>query len=389
MSECTIIHVPKDEVNQVSEISRRLDLLDDKTKMVIMLGKGMKMPKHHDACLHIDSDDVIPAFLKAKTEIDAANIRNIKILTTDRTCGVFRELCLLLLTSIYKWEVESVIHGTSHNLSADEVRESVQKHIMNEPRDDIEILRAPLIPSDIFCYGFSTRTGGVTKAKGMSSLNLVYSSKKPDPELFVLENQRRLAEKAGFGPETIHLPQCVHGKGVHVIGREPPEHGYDGLITNRSGITLMAPGADCTTIIMADPVRLACAAIHGGWKGALEKVAPVAVEAMITEFGCDVKDILVVFGPSIGKCCLEFSLNDANRFKAIGEDCIIWREGHPKPYVDLHRAHRIMLEAVGILPEHIDDTTLTMCTLCNPDKFFSYRRDKIPFGNQVGFITLK
>jgi hypothetical protein len=33
--------------------------------------------------------------------------------------------------------------------------------------------------------------------------------------------------------------------------------------------------------------------------------------------------------------------------------------------------------------------TLTLCTSCNPELFYSHRRDHIPFGNQVGFIGLR
>lgn len=57
---------------------------------------------------------------------------------------------------------------------------------------------------------------------------------------------------------------------------------------------------------------------------------------------------------------------------------------------------RILLERGGILPENIQDDSITdqnqnitFCTACHPDKFYSHFRDGTNFGTQIGFISIK
>lgn len=54
-----------------------------------------------------------------------------------------------------------------------------------------------------------------------------------------------------------------HGSDLWIIGRREPES-YDGIVTNQSGVTLVAPGADCMPLLFADPVQKAIGAAHAG-----------------------------------------------------------------------------------------------------------------------------
>jgi len=60
------------------------------------------------------------------------------------------------------------------------------------------------LSDDIFLHGFTTRTGGISYIPALSSCNLFSSSKRRDPQVVVKENLRRLANAAGFNPETFH-----------------------------------------------------------------------------------------------------------------------------------------------------------------------------------------
>ena len=64
-------------------------------------------------------------------------------------------------------------------------------------------------------------------------------------------------------------------------------------------------------------------------------------------------------------------------------------DGKVKKHLNLQKALRLQLEDIGVSHEHIDDTPSKLCTYCNGDKFYSYRRDGRPFGTHVGFIGLK
>jgi hypothetical protein len=61
--------------------------------------------------------------------------------------------------------------------------------------------------------------------------------------------------------------------------------------------------------------------------------------------------------------------------------------GPKKDHIDLRVASRRILEEAGIAAGHIDDTP--PCTRCQPERFFSYRRDGFEGGVHMGFIGVR
>ena len=101
--------------------------------------------------------------------------------------------------------------------------------------------------------GYHTRQGGISRLRSLSSLNVLYTMRKPDPTLVIEENLRRLAVAAQFDLDHWHLAKPEHGAAVWVVdGVVPPPHKYDCLVTNTPGTTVAAPGADCCVILLAD-----------------------------------------------------------------------------------------------------------------------------------------
>ncbi|XP_039222646.1 purine nucleoside phosphorylase LACC1 isoform X2 [Crotalus tigris] len=191
-----------------------------------------------------------------------------------------------------------------------------------------------------------------------------------------------------------HSVKVNHANDVWVMGRPQPKS-YDGIVTDQRGVTIAAPGADCIPLLFADPVRKVCGAAHSGWQGTLLGVSMAVVTAMATEYGCKVKDILVVLGPSVGPCCFTLPKESAREFYKIDPTCVRCLES-PNPYVNIRRATRRLLEAGGVLPVNIQDDSITdpeqnitLCTSCYPDKFFSHVRDGENFGTHIGFISIK
>lgn len=101
--------------------------------------------------------------------------------------------------------------------------------------------------------GFHERYGGVSQLPPIASLNTIYTMRKPDSQLAINENRRRLGQAAGFDPEQLKVARVEHGKSIWVVGKTPPAY-YDGIVTNMPGITIAAPGADCSMILLADTV---------------------------------------------------------------------------------------------------------------------------------------
>ncbi|XP_064580519.1 purine nucleoside phosphorylase LACC1 [Zonotrichia leucophrys gambelii] len=352
------------------------------------------------------------ALYTVKQRLDEKDLSIIKVIVPTLRKDLMKVYIDHLFTAVYQFEFEDLqVAPDSESLQISEyhhegqmlpskdmalIQSEIQMYLESLPslKGELTILRSSLIPDDIFLHGFTTRTGGISYIPTLSSCNLFSSSKRRDPQVVVKENLRRLANAAGFNPEAFHRVKVDHANAVCIMGKTEPDD-YDGIVTDQKGVTLAAPGADCIPVLFADPVRRACGAAHSGWKGTLLGVSMATVNAMVSEYGCNMKDILVVLGPSVGPCCYRLPHESAKEFHRIDPKCV--RLFHSaNPYIDIRRATRILLERGGILPENIQDDSITdqnqnitFCTACHPDKFYSHFRDGTNFGTQIGFISIK
>ncbi|KAL2310845.1 hypothetical protein Nmel_002523 [Mimus melanotis] len=352
------------------------------------------------------------ALYAIKQRLDEKDLSIIKVILPTLRKDLMKVYIDHLFTAVYQFEFEDLqVVSDCENLQISEhqhegqtlpsqdvalIRSEIQMYLESLPslKGELTILRSSLIPGDIFLHGFTTRTGGISYIPTLSSCNLFSSSKRRDPQVVVKENLRRLANAAGFNPEAFHRVKVDHANAVCIMGKTEPNN-YDGIVTNQKGVTLAAPGADCIPVLFADPVRRACGAAHSGWKGTLLGVSMATVNAMVSEYGCNVKDILVVLGPSVGPCCYKLPHESAKEFHRIDPKCVRLFDS-ASPYIDIRRATRILLERGGLLPENIQDDSITdqnqnitLCTACHPDKFYSHFRDGTNFGTQIGFISIK
>ncbi len=253
--------------------------------------------------------------------------------------------------------------------------------------DAIRVRRSPLFSDGPggFVHGFPERTGG--ESIGLrASLNLGY--RWGDDQALVARNRARLATHEGFAPTDLQVTKHVHGTAVWCVGEplpEPPE--FDGLVCDRPGPVLGAFAADCVPILFGDPVARVCGAAHAGWRGAVAGVAERVIERMV-ERGARAADVRVALGPSIGPCCFEVGPEVESAFRdRFGAVPGMIVPGAKKAHVDLRVALVASLTRRGVLAEHVDATP--PCTRCNPERFFSYRRDGLEGGVHMGFIGLR
>ncbi|XP_005409130.1 PREDICTED: laccase domain-containing protein 1 [Chinchilla lanigera] len=336
-----------------------------------------------------------------KQKIDEKNLSSIKVIVPVHRKKLMKAFIDQLFTEVYSFEFEDLQvkngllkQSTEINMitapELEKIQDEIETYLRSLPalNGKLTIITSPLIP-DIFIHGFTTRTGGISYIPTLSSCNLFSSSKRRDPKTVVQENLRRLANTAGFHAEKFYRVKTDHGSEVWIMGKKEPEF-YDGITTNQRGVTIAALGADCIPIVFADPVKKACGVAHSGWKGTLLGVAMATVNAMTSEYGCSLEDIIVVLGPSVGPCCFTLPRESASAFHNLHPTCVRLFDS-PHPYIDIRKATRILLEQGGILPENIQDQNqdLNLCTSCHPEKFFSCVRDGLNFGTQIGFISLR
>ncbi|KAM6934582.1 purine nucleoside phosphorylase LACC1 [Xenentodon cancila] len=352
----------------------------------------------------LDSCSIAECLYRLKQTVDQLDLSSIRVVTSPRGREELVQYQQLLFTAVYNFEYTAMLMdkltcpscgGSAHTDSPGErVQEEVSGFVQQLPalKGDIRVLKSTLIP-DCFGHGFSTRAGGVSYIPTLSSLNLFISARRRDPPAVVMENRRRLALHAGFHPLPLRLVKVNHAKDVWVLGKAEPES-YDAMVTNRTGVVLTAPGADCMPILFADPVKRVIGAAHAGWKGTVMGVAMATVNAMVADFGSRASDIVVAVGPSVGVCCFTLDREQALDFTAIHPDCVPDPES-AKPHIDIRLANRVLLQRGGILPEHIHDNavtnqpSITPCTSCHPEDFFSNVRDGLNFGTQVGFLWIR
>jgi YfiH family protein len=238
------------------------------------------------------------------------------------------------------------------------------------------VLRAPSLTALGFQHGFSTRQGGVSRAP-FDSLNLG-AARGDDPE-HVAENRRRFADAVGYDAEHLFMLSQVHGGEVHEVSdHHDPQRVRDlqgDALVAAAGVVIGVRSADCVPVLLVDPGSRQVAAAHAGWRGVLAGVVPAALERLATRTGTPVAQLRAAMFPHIRRCCFEVDDALAEQLAAAGPGAgqCVFQVDDGKPYVALDEILRAQLRAAGVPEANIED--VPGCTCCDPERFFSYRRD--------------
>lgn len=238
------------------------------------------------------------------------------------------------------------------------------------------LLRSQLLSA--FPHGFTTRAGGVSPPP-WDALNL--GGLVGDAPERVRENWLRLETETGLRFARVRQ---VHGaRVVHARAPGPPAEEADGVLSTDAGVAACVSIADCVPVLLADPATGAVAAVHAGWRGTLARAAEAGVRALARLAGAPPARLLAAVGPSIGPCCYEVSQELADSFAAALGPVI--RSGGAGPRLDLWDANRRVLVAAGVPEEAVE--VVGRCTSCEPERFFSHRRDRGRTGRHAAFIA--
>lgn len=254
----------------------------------------------------------------------------------------------------------------------------------------MRVLVSRVLSAAGFPHGFSTREGGVS-APPFESLDFALLR---DPDA-LRENQRRLAEAVGFDPSRLHQTMQVHGARVVVANGDPASlvrEEADALVAEpKSENAVAVRVADCVPVLVADPASGRVSAIHAGWRGVTGRVIAAALRTM----GGAPSGFVAAIGPCIGACCFEVGADVGDQIAAASDASVVARrdEARGKAFVDLRRAVRAQLRALGLADASIDDVPSAEmhvgCTRCDAARFYSYRRDGDRSGRLVGVIAAR
>lgn len=257
--------------------------------------------------------------------------------------------------------------------------------VITENNGTVEYLRAENIP---VTHCFTTRIGGVS---GGFTAGMNIAAHRGDPFENVVRNYGLLGQALGFDPSCLVLTRQIHSDIVRPVDHTDArgldhlhQPACDALITATPGVGLVVFTADCTPVLLHDPVTGAVGAVHAGWKGTAADICGKTVAAMVREYGCRPSDIRAAIGPNIAQCCFE---TDADVPQALlqtyGDGAkvhILPRE--QKYYVNLKAMNALALQRAGVAQIEIS----THCTACMPTHYWSHRKMSDQRGSQGAII---
>ena len=278
-------------------------------------------------------------------------------------------------------------------------------------------------------HAFSTRCGDKRSRSKRGS--------KRAPTLTVGDQHRFLSELGAEGFRLAALQQrhsaivysvSAHGRSrslrydlsgypYSAPGRKPLNPTGDALVTDFPKILLSVRVADCLPVLLVDAENRAVAAVHAGWRGALNRIVEKAAGEMRRVFHSKLENLMAAIGPSIRACCYEVGEEVVEAFRGrFARPEKFFRTGltegadqgagnrrfplffsqappghqareHSGAYLDLVAVARSQLELAGLAPAQIH--VADYCTACRNDLFYSYRKEGSLAGRMVAVVGIR
>ena len=239
---------------------------------------------------------------------------------------------------------------------------------------------------------FTTRAGGVS-AVPYDSMNL--GDHVGDLPERVAANRARLQQATGT--RAVFLKQ-VHGSDVLALDVSTPQgQQADACVTVQRKLACTIMVADCLPVLLTTEEGSVVAAAHAGWRGLAGTEGQGVLESVYKSFSAlaQVKraqtaiKTIAWLGPCIGPSAFEVGPEVKAAFEAVQPEAgrlfvDIGEKGKGKYLANLPALARLRLQALGITQIYGNDGSAPWCTVSNPSRFFSHRRDAGISGNGFG-----
>jgi purine-nucleoside/S-methyl-5'-thioadenosine phosphorylase / adenosine deaminase len=244
----------------------------------------------------------------------------------------------------------------------------------------------------------TTREGGVSAAP-YASLNL--GDHVGDRAADVQAN--RAALRSAIGARPVFLQQ-VHGCDVLSLSPGTRDGSVaDACETQAPGIACTIMVADCLPVLFTDRSGSWVAAAHAGWRGLAGEGGQGVLEAVLKSFQASARhesgqtaikseanELLAWLGPCIGPQAFEVGAEVREAFCATdgGAAAHFKPQGSAGKYLaDLPGLARRRLQALGVMRVSGNDGSAAWCTVSDPARFFSHRRDTARLGGSGRFAA--
>jgi polyphenol oxidase len=256
---------------------------------------------------------------------------------------------------------------------------------MTAMTDHAEFLESRVLRDAGFRHAFFTRNGGASEGAYRS---LSFSIAAGDDAQHVSQNLERAAVALGVASRRVHFLSQVHGNLTHTLSGNETQAELvrvegDALASRAPGLACGVRSADCVPVLLADRKSGAVAAAHAGWRGAVNGIVSSAVAALRAL--APNPDLIAAIGPHISVAAFEVSEDVAQTLLEASLDPEIVDRTRAKPHVNLRRMLRAELLGLGLADGSIDD--VSGCTVLEPARFFSFRRDGKASGRHLSAIV--
>jgi hypothetical protein len=238
----------------------------------------------------------------------------------------------------------------------------------------------------------TTRIGGVSAAP-WDSLNL--GAHVGDSAPHVRKNRHLLRQQLPDGLQLQWLNQ-VHGTEVASLRHDSSAlkiKTADAAAVFYPGTAAIVMTADCLPVLFCDVDGTVVAAAHAGWRGLLDGV----LENTVTALKVPASQLMVWMGPAIAPC--HFQVGDEVRTAFLANPAIstastanvvlldsafVSCANEPgKWMMDIYAVAKLRLQVAGVSRVYGGG----LCTVCDKNRFFSYRRDGVT-GRMASLIYL-
>lgn len=240
---------------------------------------------------------------------------------------------------------------------------------------------------------FTTRVGGYSKPP-YENLNLGFHT--DDKNKIVKKNRGKTYRSLNLSPDDIIFAEQIHSNNIKLVDiNDKGSGGYnynssiknmDGLISTDNSIILGGLFADCIPIYVMDKNRGYFALIHAGWKGTYNNILLETINFFKYNLGSELKDLLIVMGPSISEENYEVKYDLIKKFKAKYNTTLnYYRKNNNSYWLNLKKLNKAIALDNGIKKENLYISQL--CTFNRKKLFYSHRRDSGKTGRMAAFLT--
>ncbi len=234
-------------------------------------------------------------------------------------------------------------------------------------------------------HGFTTRVNpgkGKGDGDGCSNMGL---GRGRDP-------QEGLTDRFLFA-RARNLSQYTFASARQVHGAEPawvragdsfPLPAADAILTGEKGLVLTMVAADCALVYIIDKREQVIALVHAGWRGTAAGIIKNTISSLKSKTASLPENMLAAISPCIGPCCFQVGEDVCAAVGPGAEDLFVSAPKKGKWFLDLAGLIKRRLLAEGIPARNIE--TANLCTSCNEELFYSYRRDKGIAGRMIGYL---